>query len=243
MPKPVPAKGELTQRTAGGLHDHLYETFFSDLPRDSKIIDIGCGTGAWLSRLIAAGFRSDMLSGVDLDAASFALENVDFRTFDLNSPCWPLFGANADVITAIEVLEHVQNVGAFFGGVSRLMDDKSVLVITSPNICSLEARIRFFLTGRLPQFDSKGDPTHIYPVYSNCLTRICQAFGLEIFESSSYSANESTRRMYSFPVRIAAAVSAAILPNNMPGDIAIWRVRRAIRQASTNSDTVSRERR
>lgn len=226
MSATVIEKKNLSQRTTGGLHEYLYNTYFVDMPRNSRIIDVGCGTGAWLLRLVNSGFRSDMLTGVDLDAASFALENVDFHSFDLNSERWPVIAENANIITAIEVLEHLKNPGSFFHAISQMMSEKSVLLLTSPNISSLEARLRFFITGRLPQFDEKADPTHIFPVYIDCLERICENFGLEVFETGSYSAVEPSKRMYSYPIRLAAASLGAFLPNQTPGDIRVWLIRK-----------------
>jgi 2-polyprenyl-3-methyl-5-hydroxy-6-metoxy-1,4-benzoquinol methylase len=217
---------DLVQRTTHGLHEYLFNTVFSKAPRNASVLDVGCGTGAWLARLIAGGFQPERFAAIDLDGSGFALPAVEFHEYDLNREQWPVPLQNIDFITAIEVLEHVSNVGAFLKAASRVMGDDTLLVLTSPNIASLESRLRFFATGRLPQFDHKSDPTHVIPIYHNCLARLCDFVGLEIVDRAGYTARASTDRMYSSTVRLAATLASSILPNATPGEISVWLIKK-----------------
>lgn len=57
---------ELKERTsATGLHAHVLDQVERlHLPKDSRILDLGCGTGALLARLQMAGYVN--LTGIDI---------------------------------------------------------------------------------------------------------------------------------------------------------------------------------
>ncbi|HVB81623.1 MAG TPA: class I SAM-dependent methyltransferase [Candidatus Binataceae bacterium] len=77
----------LEERTKGGLHAFLLPTIvkLDDLSSDLPILDLACGTGAWLKRLHGAGYRD--LWGVDRDEEGFgAADLARFFHADLDCP-------------------------------------------------------------------------------------------------------------------------------------------------------------
>jgi hypothetical protein len=122
------------------------------------------------------------------------------------------------LITAIEVIEHLENPGWFFSSVAKYLEDDGYFIMTTPNIHSVLCRFRFLLTGKLKQFDEKGDPTHIYPVLLTALERVLRRYQMGIVKKWSYPADGGS--ITSRPVlKIAAAILGAILPNPDPGDV------------------------
>jgi ubiquinone/menaquinone biosynthesis C-methylase UbiE len=47
---------QLSERTISGLHKNLSQSL-PQITYDTAVLDIGCGTGAWLERLSKLGFR------------------------------------------------------------------------------------------------------------------------------------------------------------------------------------------
>jgi 2-polyprenyl-3-methyl-5-hydroxy-6-metoxy-1,4-benzoquinol methylase len=219
----VPA---LHERTIGGLHEALFDRIkgLANLCPDTPILDIGCGTGAWMSRLAASGFRT--LQGVDRDIGQFAIDGATCSEVDLDTAADLGLGERKfGLITAIEVVEHLENPGRLFFHVARHLSDDGVFLMTTPNIHSVLCRFRFFLTGKLKQFDLKGDQTHIYPVLLTSLQRVLPRYHLVVAGKWSYPTNGGS--ITSRPiVKIAAGVLGRILPNDDPGDVLCLTIQR-----------------
>jgi hypothetical protein len=52
--------------------------------------------------------------------------------------------------------------------------------MTTPNVHSIEARLRYLLLGKLKQFDEIGDPTHVYPVFTHAFNKVLARNSLEV---------------------------------------------------------------
>lgn len=170
----------LAQRTVGGLHEALLPRL-ADVPKGAAILDLGCGTGAWLARLAAAGYTN--LVGVDQVPPApgvFAAPRPALVQANLEQPGTALatWHGACDVVTAIEVIEHVANQGSFWDLIAALLKPGGCALITTPNLHSLPSRLRWLFSGRVRQFDEKGDPTHIAPVFLPLLPRLLAPRGL-----------------------------------------------------------------
>jgi len=209
----------LPERTIGGLHDFL-ERAVQDLPRGTPVLDLGCGSGAWLARLSRLGFTQ--LHGVDAGAAPgvagihFERRNLDHENPDL--------GERFGLITAIEVIEHLENTGRLLAFVARHLRNDGVALITTPNVHSLTCRCRLLLTGRLASFDAKGDPTHIAPQFLPCFEKTASRHGLAIADAWSYPPRGSL--IFGRAVRMLAAVLRTGIADPLPGDTLCLRIRR-----------------
>ena len=172
---------ELAQRTVGGLHEALLP-HLAGLPKEAAILDLGCGSGAWLARLAPAGYIN--ITGVDQappPASAFKWPPPRLLQADLDR-----HGALAalhgtwDVVTAIEVIEHMTNQGQFWDLVAALLKPGGCALVTTPNVHSLPARLRWLFSGSLRQFDDHGDPTHVTPVFLPLLPRLLEPRGLAV---------------------------------------------------------------
>lgn len=172
----------LEQRTVGGLHQALLPRL-ADVPKDAMILDLGCGSGAWLARLVFAGYTR--LAGVDQlppPPERFPGTLPTLIAADLEQPGNALAAlrGRCDLVTAIEVVEHVANQGAFWDLVAQMLAPNGRALVTTPNVHSLPARLRWLLSGRVRQFDEHGDPSHIAPVFLPLLPRLLAPRGLEL---------------------------------------------------------------
>jgi 2-polyprenyl-3-methyl-5-hydroxy-6-metoxy-1,4-benzoquinol methylase len=218
MPMPDEA---LIERTVGGLHESLVR-HLPPIAKDAAILDVGCGTGAWLDRLGGLGFTN--LQGIDLDTADFATERATATQANLDYDDIGLGTRKFALITAIELIEHLENPGRLFHHVARHLADDGTFLITTPNIHSALCRLRFFLTGNLKQFDAKGDPTHIYPVLLTSLERVLPRHGLQMAERWHYPESGSATSRLS--TRVLARLAKLAVPDPDPGDVLCVAIRK-----------------
>jgi 2-polyprenyl-3-methyl-5-hydroxy-6-metoxy-1,4-benzoquinol methylase len=156
--------------TNSGLHDFVGERVLSRYARPGvRAADLGAGPGAMAARLQSLGCN---VLAVDLDANGFAA-TLPHMSLDFNHPEFAaqLGHDSFDLVTAIEVIEHVESPIGFLRNVRRLLAPGGVAVITTPNVDSLPARLKFLLAGKIRTMDEHGEPTHISPIFWDLLQR------------------------------------------------------------------------
>jgi 2-polyprenyl-3-methyl-5-hydroxy-6-metoxy-1,4-benzoquinol methylase len=117
--------GELRERASGG-----------------TVLDAPAGEGQLAERMAAAGF--DVIA-LDIEPAQSAA-GFEFRRADL-SQALPVADAEVDYVVSVEGIEHLERPFEFVRECRRVLRDKGLLIMTTPNISSLRSRWRWFLTG------------------------------------------------------------------------------------------------
>ncbi|MBE9109135.1 class I SAM-dependent methyltransferase [Nodosilinea sp. LEGE 07298] len=205
-----------------GLHESLTSKVLSYVDHHASILDIGAGAGAWLERLGSVGFHN--LYGIDKDFQRFQATKGQFITADLDYEDFILPDKTFDIITSIEVIEHLENPGRLFYHVFRLIAPNGYFLLTTPNLHSVICRLRLLLTGNLRQFDAKGEPTHIYPVFLTPLERLLDIHGLEVVETWTFP---ETKTVTSRPVlKLLSSVITLFIRDDLPGDILCLLIRK-----------------
>jgi SAM-dependent methyltransferase len=173
---------QLAQCALAGLHDAVLRFLTTHFPAHSTILDCGAGTGAWAAALTARGYSD--VHALDLCADAYRA-GAPFAAIDLNSlfaeSVSGAFGPRLyDLITAIEVIEHLESPSLFLRQCRQLLASTGALLVTSPNPESAPARLTFLATGRLRHFDLHGDPSHITPLFPALLARIAPGCGFTL---------------------------------------------------------------
>lgn len=207
-------KPPLKEKTIPGLHRALVD-HLPPLDRDAAILDVGCGTGAWLERLSRHGFHN--LYGIDADVSQVGAACAQIVPMNLDTDTLPLTDVRFQLITAIEVIEHMENIGRLFSLVQSHLSRDGLFLLTTPNIHSLHSRLRFLLRGELQFFDDKADATHLQPLVFTGLRRMLARHGLRVCDAWSFPPRGS---IASRPgLRLVSRVLGWVIPNPMPGDI------------------------
>ncbi len=104
--------------------------------RGSRVLDLGCGKGRFAAHLVAAGA---CVVGLDLSPAMLErAEGVD-RVLG-SARRLPFAGSTFDAVIAIEVLEHVGDVGPVLLEARRVLRAGGRLAIVDKNALALDAR-------------------------------------------------------------------------------------------------------
>ena len=127
---------------------HRFTVRYLSERHKGTVLDLGSGNGALPAQLLDAGFRvasttwngqcrvGDTIYEINLDNG-FRLDQV---------------GGKYDVITAIDIIEHVENPWAFMRSCRQALNDDGTLIVSTPNLESARARIEWLLNGETSDF-------------------------------------------------------------------------------------------
>ena len=147
------------------------------MPRGARLLDVGCGSGGFLFRTRAVGFDA---SGVDFNAARAAA--LKERGFDVFAGGLPDFARSArrgsfDAVTLFEVIEHVDDLGAWLEAAKSLLKPGGVFVVGTPN------RDRTFDPFQGPGLEAIDNPPHHLTRWSAAaLSGALSRHGFEVLE-------------------------------------------------------------
>lgn len=116
----------------------------------SRYLDIGCHDGSFTLKC-AAAFAAEKVCGIEIDSkvADIACSKGVEVTVTDASYRFPYPDSSFDVITANQVLEHVPDVDNLLHECYRVLDDEGIILVSSPNLCSLFQRL-LILSGSQP---------------------------------------------------------------------------------------------
>jgi len=136
----------LMEKAPAGLHDFCEVLIGKYFKKESKILDIACGTGAMARRLREKGYSN--ITANDIDYASFETREIEFTLIDLNTCFSERIGHEVyDAIIAIEIIEHLENPSAFIRECKKILKDNGQLLITTPNVLGTESLMQCLSRG------------------------------------------------------------------------------------------------
>lgn len=140
-----------------------------------RFLDIGTGTGEFAKLLKKAG--ATQIHGCDLGEFNRP-EFLQFKRADLNETL-PYGDSEFDVVTAIEVLEHLENPRKLIREADRILKAKGTLILSTPNLISLTSKLSFLVRGYHSAFGPKNYPAHITPIHPIDFERMLSEAGFE----------------------------------------------------------------
>lgn len=111
-----------------------------------KHLDIGSGTGALIASLRALnpGLRS---FACDYTQSLMAIPGQQVDVVNLNEGGLPYTAESFDLVTCTEVIEHLENYRKLVRDVFRVVKPGGLAVFTTPNVLSLQSRVRTLIFG------------------------------------------------------------------------------------------------
>jgi len=156
-----------------------HRQFLKDLPaKEGSLLDVGCGTGEFLSAAQAAGYRT---SGFDFDPGAIETAKKKYGLSDLLAGNLleyrnRLNGQGGfDVVTAFEVLEHSPKPGEFIQTLTDMVRPGGFLAVSVPN------------RNRWPRFRYSWDlpPNHLTRWSRESLTCLLEKNGFQIIRTET----------------------------------------------------------
>jgi 2-polyprenyl-3-methyl-5-hydroxy-6-metoxy-1,4-benzoquinol methylase len=118
---------------------------------------------------------------------------VSFVVADLNDPL-PFDDGTFDLIVAVEVVEHLENIRAVCREFARLLRPGGKVVLTTPNNESMRAIGSLFLRGHFVAFGASSYPAHITALVRTDIERAMLEAGMRV-ERFFYSEEGSIPRL------------------------------------------------
>lgn len=177
---PVSEAMSLPEITIAGMHEAVIDPFLAHVRPPARVVDLGAGAGAWADRLVKVGFE---VVGVDRARDRFGCANAKFVAADLNDDFAKALTGPFDAVTAIEVIEHLENPRHLLRQGKQLLKPGGLMFVTTPNIECVPARIRYLMTGDLRMFGRDpilNDPTHITPIHTQMFERMIEDVGFDL---------------------------------------------------------------
>jgi SAM-dependent methyltransferase len=140
------------------------------------LADVGCGTGTLWNRLGACFSRCIGLDAVRYDGLPSAIE---LRLADLDVNPLPLEEGEADVVAAVETIEHLENPRAFCRELTRATRPGGWVIVTTPNQLSLLSLGTLAVKQRFSAFQDGAYPAHRTALLEIDLRRIAAECGLQ----------------------------------------------------------------
>lgn len=197
------SSSELKTTTMPGLHDFVVERVLARFAQPGeRAIDLGAGTGLLATRMQELGWNA---LGADKNVSGFKAA-LPFQQVDLNDPEFSknLGEGQFSMVTAVEVIEHVEAPISLLRNARRLLKPHGRVVITTPNVDNVSARVKFLLTEKIRMMDETSEPTHISPIFWDLFQRqFLPLAGLRVEEHHVHPENGyiGTRRRYTWMMR------------------------------------------
>lgn len=189
-------------------HDDRYETMVSFLnnelnnSKNLEILDVGCGDGVYEKKISPHILERNVFRGLDI--SNIQLEKCravlkDFKAMDFENDSIPYGDNMFDYIICSEVLEHLFYPEKILNEIKRVLKQEGTLIITVPNLGSLQNRIALLFFGTSPFFDYMQNKQHIR-FYTK--KTILSLLGNDFKIQKQIGINSCMFERYIFPIRI-----------------------------------------
>lgn len=185
--------------------------------RRLKLLDVGCGRGDFLRYLQASALRADLFG---LDLVENSAPGIGFIRGDIMKDALP---DTYDVITALAVIEHVDEPGLFVRKIADALSPDGVAFIMTDNDGGLMYRLAGILkrAGMRAAFDQLYQLHHLQCFSKTSLRSLLERSGLEVIRLSDHNyplqAVDLPRASRAMQAVYRAAVAGIFLASGIAG--------------------------
>jgi SAM-dependent methyltransferase len=206
-----------------GLHEILQDLAEDFLSKGQKILDVGCGRGAFSLRMHDRGFNVD---ACDVYDHCLCKDKVNFINAKAENT---KFEQIYDAVFMIEMLEHTESPFTLIRQYNAYVKNNGYMILTTPNVDSDISRTWFFLKGRHWYFDDHNvnQDGHITPVQFFQFKYLFDELGLRIVKKIDVLENRDIRIgfLWSF-IQLLRLYQRAMRIPARDGKIAIYVVKK-----------------
>jgi 2-polyprenyl-3-methyl-5-hydroxy-6-metoxy-1,4-benzoquinol methylase len=171
------------RQSLGASSDVIHQMVVAAVERHSligaRMVDVGCGHGALRARLAD---RFPVYCGLDAVTYSGFPPDGLFTQVDLDAEQWPVEPESADLVAAIETIEHLENPWSFMRHLASLTAPGGWVMVTTPNQLSVLSLLTLAAKRRFSSFQDVHYPAHRTALLESDLQRIAAASGLAVIE-------------------------------------------------------------
>lgn len=176
----VEERAKLSLGSSGNsIYEMVRDVVAKRITSAESLLDLGCGTGN-LWPFLSPYFTRYI--GVDAVKYDGFPSNGEFHLLNLDDGRVPLADCVADVVVAVETIEHVENPRAFFRELVRLCKPGGTIIVTTPNQLSLLSKLTLIVKNQFNAFTETSYPAHITALLEVDLRRIAIECGLSNIE-------------------------------------------------------------
>ena len=175
----------LGMRCAPGTHEAAQALLDRHGIRPGSALDLAAGSGAFVLRLKDLGVAH--VEAVERDVDNFKADGIAVRPLDLNEPFAAKFDRRFDLVSAIEIIEHLDSPRQFLREARQLLADDGRLLLSTPNVGNWRGRLKFLRSGDLRGFDEANYrfQRHISPLTLTQLRALLTECGLRVIASTT----------------------------------------------------------
>lgn len=159
----------------------------------AHILDLGSSNGRIFSIIDRLQITPHTYGADIADYLSVGKPRESFKTFNFSTDTFPYDDNTFDVITNIEVIEHLENPYHFLREVARILKPGGRLILSTPNPLHIYNRLSFLLRGKFYRFLDGNDHIMLFAHY--VLTK--GALRFFTLEATQYMFGEMPYRIFS----------------------------------------------
>ncbi len=191
-------------RDAIDLHFHCDSSLLKPLS-GKTVLDVGCGAGLLCEPLARLGAR---VTGLDAAAENIAVAkahaapqglDIDYR----NEAIEDFAGKDFDLVTSLEVIEHVDDPEGFVQGLADALADDGLMIVSTPNRTALSKLLLVDLaesTGQIPRGTHHHDqfitPDELEKLLGNAGLAVTDISGLSFSPSKGFTLSDNLSLNY-----------------------------------------------
>jgi 2-polyprenyl-3-methyl-5-hydroxy-6-metoxy-1,4-benzoquinol methylase len=216
IPASTPGLEARARQSLGSSSDAIYHMVAGALDAHGitggALVDVGCGQGGlWR----AVGDRFSRYCGLDAVRYDGFPADGEFCRVDLDAAEWPIPDGSADVVTAVETIEHLENPWAFIRRLSALARPGAWVLVTTPNQLSALSLLSLLTRRRFVAFQDALFPAHRTALLEADLCRAARECGLEIVDVAYTLRGRLPLTPWHYPAALASVFPRLLSDNLM----------------------------
>jgi len=211
----------------------LHESVLEKIKTEGKgrVLDAGCGWGDIAKALYKEGFDVYACDIVE-DRIQPCPDGIHFDLLDLSGKL-PYPDGYFDYVCSTEVIEHIKDPFALVAELRRVLKDKGLLFMSTPNILSIQSRFRYLFEGaylwyKYPVIEWMEDGTqdlHINPIRYHEFEYYFHKNNMQIEDLFTSKINYKWR-LFFWPIELLSRIQMKIkdFRSSRPGEISTKRL-------------------